>query len=254
MPHPASADSAARACIEMWRPYIEAIPGAWMDERSGVAAVVSGIRGTGFNGVWVEDVATPPDVVSDLLDRVEATGLPHCLQLRAGSRPDLTELALRRGMVLDGVEPTMVLDDASPLAAAAVPGLTIERLGPRDGIVHARIAAHAFGTEVDVFEAAMTEAILSVPGIRGYAGFVSGEPVTSGVGVTYRGVTGVMAVGTLAGHRRRGYAGAVTARAALDGFEDGAAWAWLQADPSAVRVYERIGFRPVDETALWIRE
>lgn len=256
-PEPAlpTADAAARAAIEMWGPYIEAIPGGWMEEDGGAAAVVSRIAGAGFNGVWVEQPDTPPEVVTALLDRVEAAGVPYCLQLRAGARRDLEEVAPRRGMVLDGEEPTMVLEDASLLPAPdEVAGLTVEQLGPYEGSAHARIAAHAFGTRVEVFEAAVTPSILSVPGIRAYVGRVRGEAVTTAVGVTHRGVTGVIAVGTLSAHRRRGYGGAVTARAAADGFTAGARWVWLQADPSAVRVYERLGFRAVDTTAIWVRE
>lgn len=254
-PMHATADAAARASIEMWRPYVDAIPGGWMEEHGGAAAVVSRIPGAGFNGVWVEQPEPPPDVVSALLDRVEAAGVPYCLQLRAGARRDLEDVARRRGMVLDGEEPTMVLEEASLLAAAGdVPGLTVERLGPHEGVAHARVAAHAFGTRVEVFEAAVTASILSVPGIRAYAGRVGGEAVATAVGVTHRGVTGVLAVGTLSAHRRRGYGSAVTARAAADGFAAGARWVWLQADPSAVRVYERLGFRAVDESAIWVRE
>ena len=251
----ATADAAARASIEMWHPYLRAIPGAWIDERDGATAVVSGIEGAGFNGVWVERPDTSPGLVSELLDRVAGAGVPHCLQLRAGARAELEVLARERGMVLDGEEPTMVLEDSSLLDAALnVPGLTVEPLGTTEGSAHARIAAHAFGTRPEVFEAAMTEVILSVPGIRGYVGRVRGEPVSSAVGVTHRGVTGILAVGTLTAHRRRGYAAAVTARAALDGFAAGARWVWLQSDPSAVRVYERLGFRTVDTSAIWVLE
>lgn len=254
-PAHATADAAARASIEMWRLYVDAIPGAWVEERDGAAAVVSRIEGTGFNGVWVERPDAPPGLVTELLDRVEAAGVPYCLQLRAGARRDLEDVARSRGMVLDGEEPTMVLDDASLLpATAGVPGLTVERLGPQEGTEHARIAAHAFGTRVEIFEAAVTPAILAVPGIRAYVGRVRGEPVASAVGVTHRGVTGVVAVGTLAAHRRRGYGSAVTARAAGDGFAAGARWVWLQADPSVVTVYERLGFRAVDTSAIWVRE
>lgn len=251
----ALADAAARASIEMWHPYVGAIPGAWVDEREEATAVVSGIPGAGFNGVWVERPGTSPALVSELLDRVAAAGVPHCLQLRAGDRTALEDVARGRGMVFDGEEPTMVLEDPSLLDAALdVPGLTIERLARDEGIVHARIAAHAFGTLVETFEAAMTPAILSVPGIKGYAGRVGDEAVTSAVGITHRGTTGIVAVGTLTPRRRRGYAAAVTARAALDGFAAGAEWVWLQADPSAVRVYERLGFRSVDTSALWVLE
>jgi ribosomal protein S18 acetylase RimI-like enzyme len=254
-PPRAGADSAARACVEMWRLYVAAIPGAWMEERDGVAGVVTGIPGTGFNGVWVERLDAAPETVARVLDRVAESKVPHCLQLRAGASPGLEELPLSRGMVLDGEEPTMVLEDTSALERALdAPGLAIERLGPRDGAIHARIAAAAFGARVEAFEAAATDAILSTPGIRCYAGRVDGEAVSTAVGVTHGGVTGLIAVATDAAHRRRGYGAAVTARAALDGFAAGAAWVWLQADPVAVGVYEGLGFRTVDRSAIWIAE
>lgn len=254
-PERVTADAVARASIEMWRPYLAAIPGGWVDERGGAVAVVSGIPGTGFNGVWVEQPDTAPATVEELLDRVKAAAVPHCLQLRAGAPRDLEDLARERGMVLDGVEPSMVLTGPSSLEGALdVPGLTVEQLAATDGIVHARVGAHAFGTRVEVFEPAVTESILSVPGIRAYAGYVDGKPVSTAVGVTHGDSTGIIAVGTLAAHRGRGYAGAVTARAAADGFAAGASWVWLQSDPAAVHVYERLGFEAVDESAIWICE
>ncbi|HEX2294548.1 MAG TPA: GNAT family N-acetyltransferase [Actinomycetota bacterium] len=254
-PPPAGADAAARASIETWRLYVGAIPGALFEERDGAALVVTGIPSSGFNGVWVERRDAPVAIVERMLDRAASSGVPHCLQLRAGTDPALNELPRRRGMVLDDEEPTMVLDDRSRLAAALdAPGLTIRRLTPHEGTLHARVAAIGFDTVLEAFAPAATEQVLSVPGVRSYVGLADGEPVSTAVGVTCGGATAILAVATLPRYRRRGFAAAVTARAVSDGFAAGARWAWLQAAPAATGMYERLGFRPVDVTAIWVRE
>ncbi len=55
------------------------------------------------------------------------------------------------------------------------------------------------------------------------------------------------------GRRRSGYASALTIRAATDGLESGATFAWLQSTPAAASVYRRIGFRQVDTHTLLSR-
>lgn len=249
-----SGDAAARSSIEMWRLNVAAIPGAWMDERDGAAAVFTGIGGWGDNGVWTVRPDVAPGVVAELLDRVGAAGVPHGLHLREGASRELTGVARRHGMVLDAEEPVMVLDGAASLEVPAeIRGFTMRRLRADEGRVHARIAAPAFGDRVDVFEAAASVA-LSVPGIRCYAGEVEGEPVVTARADSHLGATAVFAVATVPEHRNRGYGSALTAHALLEGFAAGGRWAWLQAAPDATRVYERLGFRSVETGAIWVRE
>lgn len=80
-----SADSAALASVAMWRLTADAVPGGWVVERAGAAAVFTGIGSGGFNGVWTTSREVAPAVVSDLLGRVAATGAPYSLHLREGS-------------------------------------------------------------------------------------------------------------------------------------------------------------------------
>lgn len=248
-----SGDAVARSSVEMWRINVAAIPGAWIDERDGAAAVFTGIAGSGDNGVWTLRPDVAPGVVAELLDRVGAAGVPHSLQLREGASPELTGVARRHGMVLDAEEPVMVLDGPASLEVPAeIPGFTMRRLRPDEGRVHAHIAAPAFEDEVDAFEAA-TSVALSVPGFRCYVGEVEGEPVVTARAVTHLGATAVFAVATVPEHRNRGYGSAVTARAVLDGLAAGGRWAWLQAAPGATSIYERLGFRSVETGAIWVR-
>jgi ribosomal protein S18 acetylase RimI-like enzyme len=249
-----SADSAARASVTMWRLTVEAIAGAWIDEREGAAAVFTGIEQGGFNGVWTTRADAAPEVVAELLDDVAATGVPYSLHLREGSS-ELADLARHRGMLLDAEEPLMILEDASALGAALeVPDLRIRRLGPHEGRIHAEVAASVFGDSLEVTEAGVTPAILSSPGVRCYAGSIGGEVVATVMGVTHSGTVAVFALATLADHRRRGYGAALTARAVLDGFPAGASWAWLEASEEGVGVYERLGFRAVETVTIWVSE
>ncbi|HYO61245.1 MAG TPA: GNAT family N-acetyltransferase [Actinomycetota bacterium] len=241
--------------MEIWRLTTGAIPGAWVDERDGAAAVVTGIPGWGRNGVWTTRRDVAPEILDELLGRVAEADVPHSLQLREGAPAELIGIARRHGLVFDADEPVMVLDDPAPLASfAGVDGFAVRRLGPHEGALHARVAAPSFDERVEVFEAAASPEILSVPGIRCFAGEAGGEVVSTAMAVTHLGVTAVFGVATSPPHRGRGYGAAVTAHALLDGFGAGAGWAWLQADPDATSLYERLGFRAVETCAIWVHE
>jgi len=61
-----------------------------------------------------------------------------------------------------------------------------------------------------------------------YVGRADGAIVSTAVGVTLDGATGVFNVATLPAHRGRGYGTALTARAVRDGFEAGSTFGFLQ--------------------------
>ena len=246
-----SADSAALASVAMWRLTADAVPGGWVDEREGAAAVFTGIQVGGFNGVWTTSRDVAPEVVDELLERVAATGAPYSLHLREGRADALERIARERGMILDSEEPVMILRDPALLEPALRSGAHIRQLGPDEGRVHAEVAAAVFGDDVEVAQAGATPAILSAPGLRCYVSDVGGDAVATAMGVTHVGCVAVFAVATLPQHRRRGYGSALTARAVIDGFAAGAGWAWLQASAEGTGVYERLGFRAVETVAVW---
>jgi ribosomal protein S18 acetylase RimI-like enzyme len=87
--------------------------------------------------------------------------------------------------------------------------------------------------------------VVAIPGLRIYVGRVGGRPVTTAIGWTASAATGIFQVATAPACRGRGYGGAVTSRAVLDGFAAGADLAWLQASRLGERLYEGLGFRRV---------
>lgn len=206
-----------------------------------------------LNGAWVERVDVDAEDISDLLDQVAATGLPHCLQFRPGGPDRLAVLAASRGMTRGEDIPLMVLEDRDQLdAAQAVSGLVIRKLLPREAHLHARVAAAGFEAPEEMFLQLMTPAMLSVPGVHCYLGEAGGQPVTTGLGVKLGSYVAIFNIATPPGHRQRGYGAAVTARAVADGLAAGAKWSWLQASPAGYKVYERLGFRTVETWQCWL--
>jgi N-acetylglutamate synthase len=250
---PVDGDLAASALAESLRLLVGAIPRAWERERPGILGAVTGSEAPTLNGVWVYGVDAGSGDIADLLDDVAATGLPHCLQGRPASAGRLEELATARGMSSDDAIPLMVFEHPSP-PAADVRGdaLVIRELEPEDAALHAVTAAAGFEAPIEVFLQLITPQVLGMDGVRCYLGEVNGEAVTTGLGATFGAYVAIFNIATPPAHRHRGYGAAVTARAVADGFASGATWSWLQASPSGLAVYTRLGFRTVESWYCWV--
>jgi N-acetylglutamate synthase len=248
------ADTAASALVEMFQHLLRATDGGWVVRDGGAFAMVTGVPLPDLNGVWPERVNPDPHIVAALLDRVAATGLPHCLQLRPGSSPALGELAAMRGMRrAEEDAPIMVMENLAMLEHAQhVEGLEVRQLRPEEAQLHARVAAAGFEAPEEPLLQFMTPSVLGLPGMRCYLDEAGGHPVTTGMGVTLGACVGIGNVATPPAHRRHGYGAAVTARAVTDGLAAGARWSRLQSSASGYPVYEHLGFRTVESWHCWL--
>jgi ribosomal protein S18 acetylase RimI-like enzyme len=249
-------DAAAAALLESWNLLMASSPEGWLRAEPGCVGVVTGATISTLNGVCVESEQFDAPTVEKLLDEVAATGLPYCLQVRPSCDTDATEVARARGLIRDedGV-PLMVLEDPGRLAATmSVDGLVIRELSPAETDLHVQVAAEGFGVPIEAIRQVMSPALLASPGVRCYLGEVDDRPVTTGLGFTAGSQVGIFSIGTPPAHRGHGYGSAVTARAASDGLDAGAEWAWLQASPAGFPIYERMGFRTVEVWSCWLSE
>jgi N-acetylglutamate synthase len=245
---------AAKALVETWHYLASAVPGGWARGNGAGVAAVTGVAVPTLNGVWVQKVDADPEDISDLLDQVAATGLPHCLQFRPGSAAHLVNLAASRGMAHLEDIPLMVIEDAGQLdAARAGGGLVIRELLPDEAPLHARVAAAGFEVPPEMFLQLMAPSVLATPGVRCYLGEAGGQAVTTGLGVKLGSSVAIFNIATRPEHRRLGYGAAITARAVADGRAAGAQWSWLQSSAEGYKVYERLGFRTIEAWPCWIK-
>jgi GNAT superfamily N-acetyltransferase len=146
---------------------------------------------------------------------------------------------------------------ARPLA----PGVTIERLAMLEGLACtetaidvARVLNESFGVEPER-QASIeleTEVMLQRPELETYLLRVDGEPAATARGATFDGATYLSSIGTRPVFRGRGFGAIVTAAVTARALEAGSRWIHLGVfadNRSAIRMYERLGFERVGDTA-----
>jgi GNAT superfamily N-acetyltransferase len=89
-------------------------------------------------------------------------------------------------------------------------------------------------------------------GIGLFVGYANGLPVATSAQMTRDDVVGVFFVATVPEARRRGYGAALTWAAVEAGRSEGAVVSYLHATPMGRSVYERMGYRWVDNYLHWV--
>ena len=224
---------------------------AWSRAAPGAIAMVTGVPVESLNGVWVYGEQAEFDDIRSLLDEVAGKSVPHCIQARPALRERLGEVAHSRGMVPQPDVPLMALDDDGLLAAASLEGLVVRRLPPDEYDLHCSVAAAGFEAPIEVFRT-LISIIEGVPGLRAYVGEVDAVAVSTALTVPApEGAVAVFNVATPPAHQRNGYGAAVTAHVIAEALASGARWAWLQSSEAGLPVYQRLGFRTVEDWPAW---
>lgn len=231
-------------------------PGGTVEEAGGVTIARSGVALPAFNCVFVLD---PPSSLEGLEARIErAFGdgrLPWSVMTTNETAPRLEPIARAFGLDREAVLPGMVWE---PLGETPRPPAVALEIRP---ITDPRSAQEFVRTMMVGFEGS-PELLLPwaggiaargrfPPGVHCYLGYVAGRPVASALRFTTPGVAGIYGVATLPEFRRRGFGEALTRRAALDGREEGCRQSYLQSSEMGRSVYERIGYRAVEEYREW---
>jgi GNAT superfamily N-acetyltransferase len=247
------ADTAAAAVIEVFQRLATVADTGWSRRIGGAFGWVTGVNLPTLNGIIVDCPATVEvAAVASLLDEVSATGLSYCLQVRPDATPELARLAENRGLSLEEALPLLATDNSTQIATGPiVDGLGIHVIEPGEKDVLARVAAGGFESPPDAFHDLMAKAF-QLDGMRGYLGYLDGEPVGTAMGLTVADFVAVFTVSTGPAWRGRGVGTALTARAVLDGYTAGSTWSWLQSSSMGHNLYRSLGFVDLEEWACWV--
>ncbi len=228
-------------------------PNLWRQLDDGVVGFISELPTPSMNGVYVFRPDVDVDKVAELLTEVSQAKVPFCLHARAALRSALAGVADAVGLSPDADVPMMVLDDPTALAEATqIEGLDLRVLTDQEQSTHERLFAAGFGMPTEMAHIFM-QFLGAAPGLRAFVGHVAGTGVTTAVTLpSGADSVGVYNVATPPDQRRLGYGAAVTAYATLDALDRGASWAWLRTTPEGHSVYERLGFRVVEQWPVWV--
>ena len=244
------ADQIASSMADLWEYLLPWAPGLRMVRKGGAYAMVNDLPSP-VNGVYFERRDPDPGAVTALLDEVAAAGLPYTLSVRPGDAGAFAQLAIERGLAWADDLPLMLLETAAARRPAPVPGFGVRELAPAEVARHVAVAVAGFGFPAEAFEQIANPDLLAVDGYRCYLGELNGEPVATGISVTFGPLTGLFSIATVPGRRGRGFGTAITARAISDAGRAGSAWCWLQSSPDGHPIYEGLGFRTVETWPTW---
>jgi len=221
----------------------------WLRSMPGAFGMVTGVPFPTLNGAWLYQADADPVAVCDVLGAVADEGAPYGLQA-VPECVGVGEVVARSVGLTRGPDiPLMTLRDPGP--AVLVDGLVMRELRHADFDLRTEVAASAF--EVDTAAIRRATALFApMPGYRMFIGEVDGVPVTTAVTISDTESVGIFDVATPAQFRGHGYGAAITAYATRAGFVGGVSWAWLQSSMEGFGVYERLGFRTVEQWALWL--
>jgi GNAT superfamily N-acetyltransferase len=226
--------------------------GGWRRERPGLTATVTGLPFASYNGVFVQGAAADPADFDELIDAVEASGLPGMVRTRPVADPALVARARARGYIEESRLPLMALEPQDFVAPAAAPP-PIRLLAPGEPRIQIGLVAEALESPLPAIDAYMSSARHLAGGWRIYLGEVAGALAVTGSAAPCADHVCLMAIATDPAHRRKGYGAALTGRMIADAFDGGARRVFLHASQMGRGLYEAMGFRFVEDWSMWTR-
>jgi GNAT superfamily N-acetyltransferase len=235
----------------MWSRLYEVIDGARFEPRADlIVAVCPAFPIPQCNGPWVvEDSPAAVDALPAAIAEVEAAGAWPWVQTRSGHHR--TQAAARAlGLIHIEHAPGMVMRPGE-LSEVDVE-LEVTPIADEEIDEAIAVLSVSFGAPKELF-ARFSATMRTIPEATWYVGRVDGTTVSTALGFTIDGATGIFNVATPPEHRGHGYGAALTAQAARDGFQAGSKFAFLQSSEIGHTIYRRLGFRDVEEYVLQTR-
>jgi ribosomal protein S18 acetylase RimI-like enzyme len=240
-----------RALVSTWARMYDRVDGARFELRSDlIVAVCPEFPMPQCNGPWVvEDSQAAVEALPAAIAEAEAAGASPWVQSRAGH--ERTQ-AVARELGLTEIErlPGMVVRPGE---------LTEVDVELEIGLIAEEELGEAVATLAVAFEAPekllarFAATVRTMPEATWYVGRFDDMIVSTALGFSIDGVTGIFNAATPPEHRGRGYGSALTARAVRDGFDGGSELAFLQSSELGHTVYSQLGFRDVEEYVLQSR-
>lgn len=219
--------------------------------RPGLQLVLSNEPVADMN-MLVVGAGADPGLFQEMARACLARELPFLIMFFPEAGNDLDPIAAELGLTYAVEFPIMVRDDA-PIEPGGNPDVEVTRAaGAADAAANADVMASAYSMPRECALRAMPAAFTSGPGADVYIARLNGEAVGS-VTLTHHGdTTGIWAMGTNTKLQRGGIGLRLLSTAMARARDGGARRFFLGATPAGYRLYEKLGFKDVCTTRVWV--
>ena len=242
-------DQLGRAMAAALRAKTLAVPGGEVTEIDGLEVYLSHLPDPGENFAFVATESKDP--VAALIEAetvLRRNGMPFGIGVLAGRHASVDAAVRARGFRVLFTEPVMTIRTADLADVPLPPEVRLADAGPDDLRALAELGAIAFEGDIDVSRGMYSRGLLDVAHV--VTASIDKKIVGVATAVPAGGAVAVFGVAVAPEARRRGIGAALTCAAARA--VDGSGIAWLSARGEAARVYERLGFREVGRTEIWV--
>jgi len=242
-------DQLGRAMAAALRAKTLAVPGGEVTEIDGLEVYLSHLPDPGENFAFVATESKDP--VAALIEAetvLRRNGMPFGIGVLAGRHASVDAAVRARGFRVLFREPVMTIRTADLADVPLPPEVRLADAGPDDLRALAELDAIAFEGDIDVSRGMYSRGLLDVAHV--VTASIDKKIVGVATAVPAGGAVAVFGVAVAPEARRRGIGAALTCAAARA--VDGSGIAWLSARGEAARVYERLGFREVGRTEIWV--
>ena len=242
-------DQLGRAMAAALRAKTLAVPGGEVTEIDGLEVYLSHLPDPGENFAFVATESKDP--VAALIEAetvLRRNGMPFGIGVLAGRHASVDAAVRARGFRVLFREPVMTIRTADLADVPLPPEVRLADAGPDDLPALAELDAIAFEGDIDVSRGMYSRGLLDVAHV--VTASIDKKIVGVATAVPAGGAVAVFGVAVAPEARRRGIGAALTCAAARA--VDGSGIAWLSARGEAARVYERLGFREVGRTEIWV--
>ena len=242
-----------RLAGEAWAAFLAGYPGAVARRTPHGWLALSGEPLADLNFAYVGAADQAAEHLREFGEAIRARGVPALVALAPAVADRLAPLARELGLQPLGGVPLMAYQPAGePAAVPDVGAYAVGRItDPGDLPAVHGLLADAFGLPLDAAARLYAAPLLAQPGIAVFLARRAGEPVSTVTTSAAGAMVGIWSMATTPARQRQGAGRAALAAALARHRARGATTFYLIATEAGRPLYERTGFRTLEETPLW---
>ena len=239
----------ARQGVEWW---MRSAPHHVTHDERGAWVVGSGAQVAADYNPGRVGVETDHAAFEGLLSFLEDADIPAMLCVAPEAAVQLGEVATERGLVDTGMTmPVMV--HSGPISAESS-GFDIARVDTVDSMrAVAALLEDPFDIPLETNAEVYSAELLEERDVLVWLARSNDEPVSTVTATFADGLAGIWAMGTATKHQRRGAGRALLSSAMAEIRAMGIESCFLLATPAGFPLYQRLGYRTVEEPRVWLR-
>jgi GNAT superfamily N-acetyltransferase len=207
-----------------------------------------------FNMAYVGEGQAAEARLREICHRMAGGNLPGLVVIAPAIADELAPVAQSLGLLPVGTMPLMTYQPTkAPGSTPATGPYTVNKVQTTAELEDVKdVLSGAFQLPRAPMDRVLIPAMINVPGITFFLTHCAGQPVSAVMTTTTDHVVGIWSMGTIPEWQRQGAGRATLTAVLVHHVTRGARLFYLGATPQGKPLYDQVGFRTLEEVAVWV--